>query len=72
MNRPIILASLLLLVVFNTWAYNETDLARLKATNACEGCDLSGANLRGIKLRGADLGDADLSYPLLYSKSYRS
>ena len=73
MNRLIIIASLLLLVAFDGWAYNETDLAKFKALNACEGCDLSGANLQGTgndvlefrrfsgaNLRGANLSIADL------------
>ena len=58
------------------FAFNPEDLAKLEATGACEGCDLSdamlrvgklaGANLRGANLAGADLisanlGGADLS-----------
>ena len=55
-----------LLFSFNGWAYNEQDLAKLKALNACEGCDLSGADLSGVdltdaNLSGANLSDADLS-----------
>ena len=60
MNRLIIIASLLLLVAFDGWAYNETDLAKFIALNACEGCDLSGANLHGAKLSFANLTGADL------------
>ena len=45
---------------FNGWAYSETDLAKLKALNACESCDLSSANLEGADLRNADLGRANL------------
>ena len=51
MKRLIIIADLL--VAFDGWAYNETDLAKLKALSACESCDLSGANLRGANLSGA-------------------
>ena len=69
MNRLIIIASLLLLVASNGWAYNETDLAKFKALNACEGCDLSGANLQGTgndvlefrRFSGANLSFANLS-----------
>ena len=61
MKHLIILANLLLLVASNGWAYNETDLAKLKATNTCEGCDLSGANLGEVNLGGANLTGANLS-----------
>ena len=66
MKKLILISALLLFVVSNTWAYNETDLAKFKALNVCEGCDLSGANLRDIKpgwyatLSNADLSGADL------------
>ena len=49
-----------LLFSFNGWAYNETDLAKLKALNACVGCDLSGANLQRANLNNANLNNADL------------
>ena len=70
MNRLIIIASLLLLVAFDGWTYNETDLAKFKALNACEGCDLSGANLQGTgndvlefrRFSGANLRGANLSF----------
>ena len=71
--KKLFLISALLLVASNGWAYNETDLAKFKALNACEGCDLSGANLQGTgndvlefrrfsgaNLRGANLSFADL------------
>tara|TARA_B110000438_G_scaffold80638_1_gene80581 strand:+ start:586 stop:1656 length:1071 start_codon:yes stop_codon:yes gene_type:complete len=45
----------------SAWAYNETDLLKLKALNSCKGCDLSGADLSGADLSGADLSGADLS-----------
>jgi len=61
MNRLIIIASLLLLVAFDGWAYNETDLAKFKALNVCEGCDLSGADLSLAYLNKANLHGADLS-----------
>ena len=70
MNRPIIIASLLLLVASNVWAYSESDLARLKATNACEGCDLSGASLRGTDLTDANLTDVDLRFARLDDAKY--
>ena len=56
MKRLIIIADLL--VAFDGWVYNETDLAKLKALSACESCDLSGANLSGADLRGANLSGA--------------
>jgi uncharacterized protein YjbI with pentapeptide repeats len=37
---------------------NETDLTKLKALNACESCDLSGANLKRANLAGANLSGA--------------
>ena len=58
--KKLILISALLLVASNGWAYSETDLAKLKATNACEGCDLSGANLSFANLVGANLSEANL------------
>ena len=67
--KKLILISALLLVASNGWAYNETDLAKFKALNACEGCDLSGANLQGTgndvlefrRFSGAYLFEANLS-----------
>ena len=74
MNKKLILISALLFS-FNGWAYSETDLAKLKTTNACKRCDLSVAlladtnlsgailtvaNLRDADLRGADLSGANL------------
>ena len=67
MKKLILISALLL--SFNGWAYNETDLAKLKALNACEGCDLSGANLQGTgndvlefrRFSGANLSFANLS-----------
>ena len=67
--KKLILISALLLVASNGWAYNETDLAKFKALNACEGCDLSGANLQGTgndvlefrRFSGANLSFANLS-----------
>jgi len=67
--KKLFLISALLLVASNGWAYNETDLAKFKALNACEGCDLSGANLQGTgndvlefrRFSGANLSFANLS-----------
>ncbi|UBF23888.1 pentapeptide repeat-containing protein [Kovacikia minuta CCNUW1] len=42
-------------------AANPSHLRQLRNTNACPGCDLSGADLRGWNLRNADLRGADLS-----------
>ena len=58
MKRLLLISALLLLVASNGWAYNETDLAKLKVLNACVGCDLIGANLESADLRNADLGNA--------------
>ena len=41
-------------------AFDATSLKKLKALNACEGCDLSGADL-SISLHEAKLSGADLS-----------
>ena len=67
MKKLILISALLL--CSNGWAYNETDLAKFKALNACEGCDLSGANLQGTgndvlefrRFSGANLSFANLS-----------
>ena len=42
-------------------AFDEADLVKLQALNACEGCDLSGADLSGTELSGANLENANLS-----------
>ena len=41
--------------------YSQADLDRLKKTNQCPVCDLSGAVLSGTDLRGANLSGADLN-----------
>ena len=41
-------------------AYDPADLQKLKDTNECVACDLSGADLNGANLNGADLGGANL------------
>ena len=86
MNKKLLLISALLLVASNGWAYNEQDLAKFKALNACEGCDLSGVSfinadlsgvsltdtdLSGADLRDANLGYANLSYANLYNADLR-
>ena len=43
-------------------AFDPADLQRLKATNECANCDLSGANLEGAFLAGAFLKGANLSW----------
>ena len=58
MKKLILISALLL--SSNGWAYNETDLAKLKALNACVGCDLSGADLQRANLNNANLSEADL------------
>ena len=39
---------------------NPEDLEKLKETNECPECDLSGANLKFANLEGANLEGADL------------
>ena len=39
----------------------ETNTLKLKALNACEGCNLQGAKLNGQDLVGANLRGADLT-----------
>ena len=53
--KKLILIAAFLLVTSNGWVYNETDLAKLKALNACKGCDLSGADFRDADLKNAKL-----------------
>ena len=36
-------------------AFDPNDLQKLKYTNKCKSCDLSGTNLKGANLRGADM-----------------
>ncbi len=55
------LAASFLLAPSSGFAFNPEDLAKLEATGACEGCDLSDAMLRVGKLAGANLRGADLS-----------
>ena len=47
-------------------AFDPDDLQKLKDTNSCIQCDLSGANLRGAALGGADLGGATVNDADLY------
>ena len=58
MKLLIIIAGLL--VAFDGWSYNETDLLKLKQLNQCISCDLSGANLSGANLGYAWLQRANL------------
>ncbi len=41
-------------------AFEQADMARVKATYRCPGCDLSDANLTGMNLAYADLSKANL------------
>ena len=59
--KNLLLGIIAILFSFNGWAYNETDLAKFKALNVCEGCDLSGADLSLAYLNKANLHGADLS-----------
>jgi uncharacterized protein YjbI with pentapeptide repeats len=49
-----------LLTIGTAGAWVEEDLDKLLDTNACSGCDLSGALLYGEDLSGADLVGANL------------
>jgi uncharacterized protein YjbI with pentapeptide repeats len=49
-----------LLGMGRAWAWNQADLDKLLDTNACRGCDLSGALLYGEDLSGVDLAGANL------------
>ena len=62
----IILFALAISVSAPAWAFDETHLKKLKALNACEVCDLSGAkfmyaDLIGTKLVGENLTGANIS-----------
>ena len=70
MKKLILISALLF--SFNGWAYSETDLAKLKALNACESCDLSSANLEGADLSNADLEGANLEGAVLESAILRN
>ena len=59
MKKLLLLLSLQLST--NAWAYNESDLIKLKTLNACEGCDLSGIHLSGADLRRANLSNANFT-----------
>ena len=78
----LLLVGVLALTCFQAQAFDEKSLAKLKALNACVGCDLSGvdlkkailekaklsgANLFGANLSGANLSGADLSGATLKS-----
>ena len=55
-----VLALVLALAVTHASAFDAKQLAKFKATNSCEKCDLSEANLKWAKLRGANLSGANL------------
>jgi len=68
MKRLTILITMLMAT--SGWAYNETDLMKLKSINSCEGCDLSGVDFRpdqmyrsfkSVNLKGANLTNANFS-----------
>jgi len=56
----IFILALALMISGNAGAYDANDVAKFKALNKCEGCDLRGADLRGANLRGANLESANL------------
>ena len=47
-------------------AFDPDDLQKLKNTNECAKCDLTGANLTGANMNRANLIDTDLSGAYLY------
>ena len=47
-------------------AFDATSLKKLKALNAYEGCDLSGADLKGADLSNANVSGANLTEANLY------
>ena len=68
MKRLTILITMLMAT--SSWAYNETDLMKLKSINSCEGCDLSGVDFRpdqmyrsfkSVNLKGANLTNTNFS-----------
>jgi len=68
--KKLILISALLLVASNGWAYNETDLAKFKALDACESCDLSGAKFGNANLSGARFCKTKM--PCVQSSTFRA
>lgn len=61
MSRLLITVLALFLVSATAHAEDQNDVARLKQTGHCPGCDLSGAYLRVARIANADLSGADLS-----------
>ena len=59
------------MIPYEATAFNSMDVQKLKTTNQCPNCDLSGASLRETNLSGANLTMANLSGANL-SKSYMS
>ena len=52
------------------FAFDKTHVMRLKATNECPMCDLSGADLRGANLRNADFTGAKIEDTDMYSAKF--
>ena len=52
---------LLMGLSWHVGAFDEDDLKKLKATNECLKCDLSGVNLKGAYLYAANLTGANLT-----------
>ena len=46
---------MVMLMAINVWAYNETDLMKLKLLNDCAGCDLSQAVLSRTNFKEGNL-----------------
>ena len=54
------IAALAIAPLSASFGYAESDLAKLKRTGSCAGCDLSGADLYEVDLFQADLSRANL------------
>ena len=55
-----LILALALIFPLSVGAFDPEHLKRLKETNECPKCDLSGANLKGANLKGANLEWANL------------
>ena len=55
-----LMLALTLILPLSVGAFKPEDLKRLKETNECSWCDLSGGNLKGANLEGANLERANL------------
>ena len=68
--KNLLLGIIAILFSFNGWTYNETDLAKFRALNACESCDLSGAKFGNANLSGARFCKTKM--PCVQSSTFRA